>query len=531
MLHRFEIHGGDNARVIYTSRHTATGVESRILRNDSTLVFFGSDPCKTIFGRIQSIYHQLSDIGQGVVEQRMKTDAEGENINVTISPNFPLGDELEREWNVNAGMALVVKTDANMLQLIDHQTLKPKKIFTYNTIDKENNGRFAAAHHQYDEETGEWINFTLEVFPKPMWRVFSYASSKASGSIEVKKFQPITENLSLPKNLIFPNKILKVSYTHSFSITKKYIVIPNWSYYFSYNSLAILWYGNAYESLYFDRNLPTLFHVLNRQTGLHVATYEADPAFAFHTANAWEEDETIWMDIATYPDSRIIDDSFDFARMYDEDDVKPATYRSDQNKASSKDVAVAEIRRYKLSDVPSAPSNMPRRADYTLLGLDLDLPRFDPRRQQKSYRYLYGTCRNQHTCTYKGSSRVILNGIQKMDLGIPPTLKVSCSDEPFANDPSDKIHGSGPHTCRFDPPSASCSEPIFLPNPNGTDEDDGVVLTMVNEIGDNGEETCALVVLNSKDMTLIARAEIGPWHTKTVHGSFVDHCGKGISVS
>ena len=524
MLHRFEIHGGDNARITYTSRHTANGVKSRILRDDSTLVFFGPDPCKTIFGRVQSVFHQIRDLGQGVIEQRMKTDAEGENINVTITPNFPLGEDLEREWGVDAGMALVVKTDANMLQLVDSKTLEPKKLLTYGTIDKEFSERFAAAHHQNDDETGEWFNFILEVFPKPTWRVFSYSTPTVPGPTKVRKFQAINENLSRPLNLIFPTPALKPSYTHSFTLTQNYIVIPNWSYYFSYSGLGILWYGNAYESLYFDPNLPTLFHVLDRHTGVHVATYESDAAFGFHTANAWDENGTIWMDVAAYPDSGIIDASFEFARMYSEEYVKPASYRQVGTRTYDENVPVSQVRRYKLSDVPTERSNTPRRAQYEVLGIDLDLPRFDPRRKNKPYRYLYGTCRNKHDSQHHGADGVILNSVQKMDLGVPPTPAT-------ADAPNDKRDGSGPNTRRFDMPSVSCSEPIFLPNPSGTEEDDGVVLTMVNEIQGDNKEVCALVVLNARDMTEIARAEVGPWHTKTVHGSFVDENGKGVSVS
>ena len=531
MLHRFEIHGGENPHVTYNSRHTATGVVSRILRDDSTLVFFGPDPCKTIFGRIQSVYHQISDSGQGVVEKRMKTDAEGENINVAMAPNFPLGEELEKEWGVDAGMALVVKTDANMMQLIDNETLKPKKIFTYGSIDKEYKGRFACAHHQTDDETGEWFNFTLEILPKPTWRVFSYARPGNSGPSQVNRFQPIFENLSLPRNWIFPTQALKPSYVHSFFLTKNYIIIPNWSYYFAYSSLAILWYGNAYEGLYFDRNLPTLFQVINRHTGVHVATYEAEAAFAFHTANAWDEDGTIWMDVATYPDSGVIDASFDFARRYEKDCVTPAMYRREKSEEHYADIIVAQLRRYKLTNVPSAPSNTPRRAEYELLGLDIDLPRFDPRRKQKPYRYLYGTCKNRSDVSYKARGGAVLNAVQKMDLGPPPTASAAPVRLPKTDIPSDKIDGSGPNTRRFDPPSASCSEPIFLPDPSGTEEDDGVVLTIANEILEDQKEVCTLIVLNAKDMTQMARAEIVPWHTKTIHGSFVDEHGKAVTIS
>lgn len=531
MLHRFEIHGGDNPRVTYTSRHTANGVKSRIIRNDSTLVFFGPDPCKTIFGRIQSMYHQLRDFGRGEITRRMQTDPEGENINVTITPNFPLGEDLEKEWGVDAGMALVVKTDANMLQLVDNETLEPKKTFTYGAIDSEYSDRFAAAHHQYDAKTGEWFNFILELFPKPTWRVFSYATPMIPGSTQVKKFQPITQNLSRPIGYFLPTGPLKPSYTHSFAITDNYVIIPNWSYYFSYYSLAILWYGNAYDSLYFDPNLPVLFHVLNRATGLHVATYESDPAFAFHTANAWDENGTIYMDICTYPDTRIIDASFDFARMYDEQYVKPATYRQIGARASDTDVPIPELRRYKLSDVPSTPSNTPQRAVYEVLGVDIDLPRFDPRRHCKPYRYLYGTCRNRNESTHKNAGGVILSAVEKMDLGPPPTSAASTDEQVESSVPSNKKQGSGPNTRRFDPISASCSEPIFLPNPSGTEEDDGVVLTILNEIHGENQETCMLVVLDAKTMTEMARGEIGPWHAKTVHGSFVDQTGRGVSVS
>jgi torulene dioxygenase len=531
MLHRFEIHGGTNPRVTYTSRHTANGVKSRILRDDSTLVFFGPDPCKTIFGRLQSVYHQLVDFGRGEIERRMQTDAEGENINVAIAPNFPLGEDLEKEWGVNAGMALVVKTDANMMQLVDNETLEPKKIFTYGAVDKEYSDRFAAAHHQYDTETGEWFNFILEVFPKPTWRVFSYSAPETPGATKVRKFQPITENLSRPANYILPTWPLKASYTHSFVLTQNYVIIPNWSYYFSYNSLSILWYGNGYESLFFDPNLPTLFHVLSRTTGRHVATYESDAAFAFHTANAWDEDGSVWMDVATYPDAGIIDATFEFARMYDEEYVKPASYTKVGTRAGDDNVPTAQLRRYKLSDIPAVPSNTSRRAEYELLGLDIDLPRFDPRRKNKPYRFLYGTCRNQNKSTHKESGGVVFASVQKMDLGPPANSTSSTLEQVGTSAPVDKRYGSGPNTCRFDPVSASCSEPIFLPNPSGSEEDDGVVLTIANEVNEEGKESCVLIILDAKDMKELARAEVGHWHVKTVHGSFVDEAGRGVSVS
>lgn len=120
MLHRFEISGEDQS-IRYNSRHTSHGVERRIGKRDPTLLTFGPDPCKTIFGRIQSIYHHISKFGSNAALQ--ENDPEFEMVNVTITPNFPLGEKLEEETGIKRGEAVVVKRDANTLQVVDKDTL------------------------------------------------------------------------------------------------------------------------------------------------------------------------------------------------------------------------------------------------------------------------------------------------------------------------------------------------------------------------------------------------------------------------
>lgn len=120
MLHRFEINS-ETQSVKYSSRHTSHGVERRIGQRDPTLLTFGPDPCKTIFGRIQSVYHHISKFGANAALQ--ENDAEFDMVNVTVTPNFPLGDALEQETGVKRGEALVVKRDANTLQVVDPESL------------------------------------------------------------------------------------------------------------------------------------------------------------------------------------------------------------------------------------------------------------------------------------------------------------------------------------------------------------------------------------------------------------------------
>jgi torulene dioxygenase len=181
------------------------------------------------------------------------------------------------------------------------------------------------------------------------------------------------------------------------------------------------------------------------------------------------------MDVATYPDAAIIDASFESARMYDEEYVKPASYTKVGTRVGDDNVPTAQLRRYKLSDIPAAPLNTSRRAEYEVLGLDIDLPRFDPRCKNKPYHFLYGTCPNQNKSTLKGSGEIVFDSVQKMDLDRPATSTSSTLEQIGTSASIDKRYGSGPNTWRFDPLSASCSEPIFLPNPSGSEEDDGVV--------------------------------------------------------
>lgn len=60
-------------------------------------------------------------------------------------------------------------------------------------------------------------------------------------------------------------------------------------------------------------------------------------------------------------------------------------------------------------------------------------------------------------------------------------------------------------------------EPVFVARPDGTDEDDGVCLSVVL---DGRRETSFLLVLDARDLTELARAEV-PHHVPfSFHGRF-----------
>ncbi|KAG2202662.1 hypothetical protein INT47_002094 [Mucor saturninus] len=551
MLHRFEI-SGETQTVKYNSRHTSHGVEKRIGQRDPTLLTFGPDPCKTIFGRIQSVYHHISKFGSNAVLQ--ESDAEFDMVNVTITPNFPLGERLENETGVKRGEALVVKRDANTLQVVDPESLKPLKMFTYGHVSQQLQGQLCASHHQYDEETDEYVNFMVKLGPFPTFQSYSIGPYLPSPVTEKEKIaapeprlhQPIWRHLGAWKTL----EALKPSYIHSFSMTKNYIIIPNFPYYYSLGGLSAIYYSSAYQTFYWDETRHTLFQVIDRHTGNHVATYEADPCFAFHTANAWDEEvelpggrreRVIYMDYCMYENTDIVDASFELGKTptgkMDLDRVQPARYVFDMNtsKKETNEIAPSQFRRYRLGNVPVAqpgsekwtPSwsnsfdwakmtafNKRRVASYTIIGHDLEMPRFNPKYNLKRYRYCWGVCESQHAPSY--ASGCIVNGLIKLDL-----------DKPYLGANTDEASPAK----IWDEPGCSCAEPIFVPNPEGNAEDDGIIMSIVNTTLEDGSESCFLLILDAASLEEIARTTVGAFNAVTLHGSFVNEHGRGVAVN
>ena len=237
---------------------------------------------------------------------------------------------------------------------------EPLKMFTYGHVDKSIKGQLCASHHQYDEETDEFVNFMVTLGPFPSFQSFTigpYLPKVSIGTQEVMAtlHEPVWRHLGAWKTM----EPLKPSYIHSFSMTKRYIIIPNFPYYYSFGGLSALYYSNAYQTFHWEANRHTLFHVIDRNSGRHIATYEAEPSFSFHTANAWDEDiptfdgktETvIYFDMSVYENTDIVDASFEFGKgadFFDTEKVKPAPFvikKKAFGKANNK-IAPSQVRR------------------------------------------------------------------------------------------------------------------------------------------------------------------------------------------
>ncbi|KAG0168477.1 hypothetical protein DFQ28_011571 [Apophysomyces sp. BC1034] len=476
-MHRFEL-SPDTIR--YNSRHLAEGAEKYITQNRYGKIFFGHSQNLTPWERIKHIAARINAL---VIQSHFtdKSDPSSEMVGVTATPNYPIPHGASQE------RVLVAKTDANLLQQVDADTLAPRRLFDYSDIDHRLNGDLAAAHHQYDPVTGEIFNFTLKLMP-PTIQVFVTTRSG-----EVTILANITQH---------NGRQIRPAYIHSFWLTKNYVIIPESPLY--YNALDFLVSGTAVGGFHWDPLGKTYLHVISRRPDQgHVTTIAVDPFFTFHSANAWDVIEdgepTVVMDCAAFPDAGIMYHLQSFGNYQRKPeptyDQKPIRYNGIDVPTKGKS-AFGELRRYRLR-LQSGES------DYQIVIANVEFPRFNQTMAQKPYRFLY-CCQ----LTAASADKYETHSLIKVDL-------------------------EGKQHYKFEREGYCCSEPIFVPNPAGDKEDDGAVLSLVNIVDRRGPEHdhSILVVLNAKDMSELARCDIGQFTAITFHGSFVDQNFEGVAVN
>jgi torulene dioxygenase len=110
---------------------------------------------------------------------------------------------------------------------------------------------------------------------------------------------------------------------------------------------------------------------------------------------------------------------------------------------------------------------------------NIELPVVAPSVYNKPYRYAYGIAR-----LHPEVHHAIADSIIKLDMSSPSSSSMT------------KVWSKPNHTP---------SEPVFVPHPNGKDEDDGVLLSIVL---DEQATKSSMVVIDAKEMKEIARADM-----------------------
>lgn len=93
------------------------------------------------------------------------------------------------------------------IQELDPFDLKPTRVLCWNEVNPAFKGYSSCPNGQYDPQTGEYINFTMEIgYQSTSYNFFSISDRNPKGSIIASVTAP-------------------TGYVHSFSLTPKYIVL------------------------------------------------------------------------------------------------------------------------------------------------------------------------------------------------------------------------------------------------------------------------------------------------------------------
>ncbi|MBE9042253.1 carotenoid oxygenase family protein [Oscillatoriales cyanobacterium LEGE 11467] len=285
-----------------------------------------------------------------------------------------------------------------------------------------------------------------------------------SSTITIYEFNPAGDLLRQHSHAI-PG----FAFLHDMAIT------PNYCIFFQnpvrFNPLPFVFgLRGAAECVAFDPSGTTKVVLIPRTPGnREVQILEAPSSFVFHHANAWEEEDKIYVDSIAYDSFPTVEPDADF-RELDFDRVPAGQLWRLELSAGSKTVEhrVLESR-------------------------CCEFPSLHPQNVGRNYRYVYiGAARAE-------TGNAPLQGVLKLDLH------------------------SGERQLYSFAPRGFGSEPLFVPRPGGTAEDDGWVLVMVY---DAAHDRSDIVILDAGniDGEPVARLHLKHHVPYGLHGSFTSEC-------
>jgi beta,beta-carotene 9',10'-dioxygenase len=405
MLNRF---GFGDGRVSYKSRFIRSRAyheaeEGRLLAG------FATDPCRSIFKRVQAIF----------------------SPDFTDNPNVNLAQ---------IGDRYIAMTETPMPVEFDPDTLETVGRLEY--ADKLR-AHVSTAHPHHDPERGELVNYVARFS-----RVSEYVlyGLPAGGS---------------RRRVIAKLPVERPAYMHAFGMSGRYLILSE--YPLRVNPLKLAFSGKPFiENYAWDRSESTRFQVIDRETGELRGTYETDAFFCFHHVNAFERDGELVLDLIAYEDPAIID----------------SLYLDERGPRGS--IPPTELRRYRI-DLDGGGVRQEALAEGTV-----ELPRIDyGRRNTREYRFAY--------FTGAGEGAGWIDRLVKVDVG----------------------DGS---RAEWSEPGCFPGEPIFVRRPDASEEDGGVVLSVVL---DAVAGRSFLLVLDASTFEELARAE-APHHIPFgFHGQYL----------
>lgn len=466
-IHRFQIDFPDanrTAKVQYRSRRTVDEYLEIVRttgRVDCTTFGPKRDPCESYFKKVSAMFTSARDTS---------------NVGVTLSINMPGGGFATApqkplvNGHSNGVVTLHAKTDSSQLKKIDPETLEPLGLADQRTLHPDLKGAFSAAHAKSDPVTGDVFNFNMDFGGKSTYRIFR--SSLATGKTD-----------------ILATFVGKPTYIHSIFLTQNHVVLCTWSSHITYSGISILYNKNIVEAMApFDPKSKATWYVVDRRhsKGL-VATYESDPFFCFHSVNAWEEPSSTDSNQTDIITELSMFENNDVVKRFYYDNIVSSVACPDYQ-GENRSTSLPMQAQFRLPGVNrDMEVNNARKAELVFQApkeISMELPTINPNYLTRRHRFTYG-CADRLKSSF-------MDGIVKFD----NVTQSSIFWEEEGHTPG---------------------EPIFVADPQGETEDDGVVMTVVL---DGFVERSYLLVLRARDLKELGRAEMmGPMGLG-FHGAF-----------
>lgn len=255
MLHGFTLDGG---QVRYANRFLETEAY-RSVREEGELAVgeFGTDPCRSIFERVTSLFSSELTDNACVSVARMA----GEHVAMTETP-------------------LPVRFD-------------PATLETGTRLDwaGELDGQLTTAHPHHDEHREHTVNYVTRMGRSSDYRVFT-----------------VPDDGGKPR-IVAELDVDEPAYMHSFALTDEHVLLAEFPLVVDPLRLALS-EEPFIDSFRWEPERGTRWRIVDRWTGEEVAQASSEAIFAFHHVNAFEADGEIVADLCAYPDATVIDELF-----------------------------------------------------------------------------------------------------------------------------------------------------------------------------------------------------------------------------
>ena len=414
MIHNFSFKNGE---VSYVNKFLETKSYCYSKKNNKIgYQEFATDPCRSIFKKFTQLFvPEFTD-----------------NANVNISK---INDKF------------VALTETPLPIEFDLETLNTVGALRFEDDLKES---LTTAHPHFDFEKNEGIN------------MLTYLSNKS-----FNKFYKIDKN-SKKRKVIGKINTDEPAYTHSFGLTKNYVVLTECP--LVVNPLNLLLGNKPFiENFKWKPQKGSRFILLDRYNG-KTTEYITDAFFTFHHINSFEDNDYVVVDIAAYPNSNIVN-------LLYLDNLR----NNSSSLSNGNDVLGGEFRRYYISKKDSS-------VKYDVITDALiEFPRINYYASNtKDYNFVYAASLDKN------------NKINFFDR----LVKINISNNTYETWREENCYPG---------------EPVFIPSPNSSSEDDGVIMSVILNSEKNNS---FLLILDAKSFKEIARAEV-PHHIPFgFHGQF-----------